>query len=148
MNDLHIYNNKVWDRLFDLLYACDQAVSDTEVDAELQLAGIDMRPAFLRLREMMDQRTARRLLAQARETRQSMMAELRGVVGPKIADLRKGVQEFIGCAFSGPEQVAHYHKLEKAATEEDLRSLMDDLTSLAKLRQTEDKKDKNVPKAK
>lgn len=145
MSDLHSYNNKVWDRLFDLLYACDESVSDIEVDADLQLAGINMRPAFLRLREMIDQRTAQNQFAQAHETRQSMMAELRNVVGPKIADLRKGVQEFIGRAFSGPEQVAHYHKLEKAATEDDLRSLMDDLTKLAKLRQT---KDKNEAKTK
>ena len=144
MSDLQAYNNKVWDRLFDLLYACDESVSDAEVDADLQLAGIDMRPAFLRLREMMDQRIARQRFARARETRQSMMDELCGVVGPKIADLRKGVRDFIDSAFSGPEQVAHYHKLEKAATEEDLQSLMDDLIRLAKLRQT---KDKHGPKA-
>ena len=54
------------------------------------------------------------------------------------------MREFIDRLFSGPEQVAHYHKLEKAATEEDLQSLMDDLTKLAELRQT---KDKDGPKA-
>lgn len=144
MSELQAHNEKVWDRLFELLYARDESVSDAEVDADLQQAGIDMRPAFHRLSEMIEQRKARLQFAQARETRQSMMDKLRGVVGPKVTDLRNGVHEFIDRVFSGPEQVAHYHKLEKAATEEDLQSLMDDLTRLAELRQT---KDKDEPKA-
>ena len=144
MSDLQAHNKKVWDRLFDLLYACDETVSDAEVDTDLQQAGIDMRPAFRRLSEMIEQRKARQQFAQARETRQSMIDKLRSVVGPKVTDLRNGVREFIDRLFSGPEQVAHYHKLEKAATEEDLQSLMDDLTKLAELRQT---KDKDGPKA-
>jgi hypothetical protein len=139
MSELQVHNKKVWDRLFDLLYACDESVSDAEVDADLLQAGIDMRPAFRRLSEIIEQRKAHLQLALARETRQSMMDKLRGVAGPKITDLRNGVREFIDRVFSGPEQVAHYHKLEKAATEEDLQSLMDDLTMLAELRQTKDK---------
>ncbi len=144
MSDLQVHNKEVWDRLFDLLYACDESVTDSEVDTDLQHAGIDMRPAFRRMHEMIEQAKARQQFADARDTRQLMMDRLRAVVGPKVTDLRNGVREFIDRVFSGPEQVAHYHKLEKAASEEDLQSLMDDLTRLAELRKT---KDQDGPKA-
>lgn len=144
MSNLQPHNRQVWDRLFDLLYACDESVTDAEVDADLQQAGIDMRPAFRRLQAMIEQKKARQQLARARETRNSIMDRLRDVVGPAVTDLRAGVRDFIDRVFSGPEQVAHYHKLEKAATDEDLKSLMDDLTKLAELRQA---KDKDGPKA-
>jgi hypothetical protein len=139
MSDLETHNQTVWDRLFDLLYACEESITDAEVDADLQQAGIDMRPAFRRLHEMIEQKKARQQFARAREFRASLMDKLQDVVSPKVSDLRTGVREFIDRVFSGPEQVAHYHKLEKAATDEDLQSLMDDLTKLAELRQTRDK---------
>lgn len=144
MSDLRFQDLKVWDRLFDILYGCDESVTDAEVEIDLQQARIDMQPAFRRLHEMIERKKARQQFAKARETRQSMMDKIRDVVGPKVTDLRNGVREFIDRVFSGPEQVAHYHKLEKAATEEDLQSLMDDLTRLAELRQT---KDEDAPKA-
>lgn len=144
MSDLQAQNKQVWDRLFNLLYACDESITDVEVDADLQQAGIDMRPAFRRMHEIIEQRQARQQFARAGETRQSIIDKLRGVVGPKVTDLREGAREFIDRVFSGPEQFAHFHKLEKAATDEDLQSLMDDLTKLAELRQT---KDKDGPKA-
>lgn len=139
MSDLQAQNKNAWDRLFDLLYACDETITDAEVDADLQQAGIDMRPAFRRLQEMIEQTRARQQFAQAHEVRTTMMDKLGDLVGPQVSNVRDGVREFIDRVFSGPEQVAHYHKLEKAATEEDLQSLMDDLTKLTELRQTRDK---------
>ena len=145
MSDLQAYDDWVWDRLFDVLFACDESVTDDVVDAELQDAGIDMKPAFRRLNELIEQKTAREQLARAHEIRASMMEKLRDIIGPKVSDLRSGVRDFIDRAFSGPEQVAHYNKLETAATDEDLQSLLDDLTKLAELRRA---KDDNGPETK
>lgn len=144
MSDLQAHNKKVWDRLFDLLYACDEFISDSEVDADLEQAGIDMQPAFRRLHGMIEQLNARRQFVQARETRRILMEKIAGVVAPNVTDLRAGVRDFIDRVFSGSEHVAFYHKLEKAATEEDLQSLMDDLSRLAQLRQP---KETDEPKA-
>jgi hypothetical protein len=88
MSDLQAHNQKVWDRLFDLLYPCDESITDAEVDADLQQAGIDMRPAFRRLHEMIEQKKARQQFARAGEVRASMMNKLRDVVSPKVGDLR------------------------------------------------------------
>lgn len=137
MSDLHSYDNHVWDRLFDSLYSSDGGISDAEIDSELREAHIDIGPAVHRLRAIIEERRARQKLAEAREHRSSLMERLRPVIGPTVKDLRAGVREFIDRVFSGPEQVAHYHKLERAATDEDLSSLLDDLTRLAELRRTE-----------
>jgi len=138
MSDLQAYDDRVWDRLFDVLFACDESVTDDVVDAELQDAGIDMKPAFRRLHELIEQKKAREQLVRAHDIRASMMERLRDVVGPKVGDLRSGVREFIDRVFSGPEQVAHFNKLERAASDEDLQSLLDDLTRLAELRPAKD----------
>jgi len=143
MSDLQLHNQEVLDRLLKLLYSCDENVPDSEVNDELTHAAVDMQPAFRRLHDMIEQKQARHELAHARDTRTSILNRLQDVVGPAVSDIRTGVQEFINRAFSGPEQVAHYHKLEKAATDEDLLSLLDDLTRLAELRKT---KDPNAPK--
>jgi hypothetical protein len=52
------------------------------------------------------------------------------------------VKELIGRVFTGPELIAHYHKLDKMASDEDMQSLMDDLNKLAAMReqQNNDKK--------
>lgn len=144
MSDLQPSNNQVWDRLFELLYGCDESITDVEVDADLQRAGIDMRPAYRRFQAMITERQARHRLAMARGTRTSIIEKLRDVVSPQVSDLRTGVRDFIDRVFSGSEQVAHFHKLDKAATDDDLKSLMDDLCRLAEIRQA---KDKDGPKA-
>lgn len=134
MSDLHLDNYAIWDRLFELLYPCDEQQSDEEIASELQEAGIDMRPAFQRMHALLDQHRAREQLARAPELRVSMLEKIRSIVGPKVDDIRSGVREFINRSFSGPEQVAHFHKLEKSATDEDLQTLLDDLSRLLKLR--------------
>lgn len=145
MSDLQRHDNRVWDFFFDLLYSCDETISDPEVDADLQRAGIDMRPAVSRLQRMIEQKKARARFTQARDLRTSMIDKVRDVVAPHVQNLRDGVSELIDRVFTGPELIAHHHKLEKAATDEDLQSLMDDLSRLAALREN---RDKDEPKAK
>jgi hypothetical protein len=137
-SDIRRYGNEVWDRLFQALYPCDESVTDAEVDADLKKAGIDMRPANARLRFLIDQKKAQSQLQLAQEVRASALERVRNVVAPRVENLRAGVQDLISRLFPGPEQALHFHKLEKAATDEDLQSLMDDLNRLASLRQSED----------
>lgn len=138
MSDLKRFGNDVWDRLFDLLYDCDEQGTNAEVKSRLQAAGIDMRPAYRRMHQMIAERKARAQLAGAAAVRQSMMQKLAGVIAPPVEDLRTGIRNLIDQAFTGTAQVAHYQKLENAASEEDLRSLLEDLTKLATLRQEQD----------
>ena len=138
MSEPRRYSTQVWDSLFEMLYACDESLSDAEIDADLQRERIDVRPALRHVQQLIEQANARDQLSRAAETRLSMIDKLRGIVTPQVENLRAGIKGLIDRAFPESAQVAHYQKLEKAASEEDLRSLLDDLTKLAALRQDQD----------
>jgi hypothetical protein len=120
---------QVWDKLFDLLYPCDEQLTDEEAHAELERLGIDMEPAFQRLHKMMEVQRARVKMASAKEQRATFADRLRDVVAPKVDDLRNGIQKLIEKLPTEQAQLA-FHKLEGAASEEDLQSLFDDLERL------------------
>jgi len=124
------HNYPVWDRLFLLLYPCDESVTNDEVDADLKRLGVDMKPAFQRLHKMIEIQKARAQFAVAKEKRASIGARVRDIVAPKMDDLRNGVKSLIGKIKGDEAQLAYFHKLEGAASEEDLQSLLDDLEKL------------------
>jgi hypothetical protein len=137
MSDMR-HNYPVWDRLFQLLYPCDEQLSDAEIDADLKRAGIDMEAAYRRLNTIVELHRARAKLAGAKQIRASLCEQIHNVVAPRLDDLRSGVKNLINKALSGPEQLAYFHKLESAATDQDLQSLMDDLEKLAAIRELRD----------
>lgn len=130
MSDDMRHKYPVWDRLLLLLYPCDDSVTDSEVDADLERLGIDMKPAFVRMHKMIETQRARAQFASAKERRASLSERLSNVVAPKIEDLRNGVRNLIGKIKGDEAQLAYFHKLEGAASEEDLQSLFDDLEKL------------------
>ncbi len=50
-----------------------------------------------------------------------------------MAALRESLRELIQRQFTGTEQLVHFRKLESAASEDDLRSLFEDLERLRSL---------------
>jgi hypothetical protein len=135
MSDLQNLDNNVWDRLFHLLYACDETVTDAEVAEDLQRAGIDTRRILTRIEAMIEERKARARFAEARAIRAGLSVQIRDIVAPKVQNMRAGARALIEKIFTGQEQLVHFNKLESAATEHDVQSLLDDLTKLAALRQ-------------
>lgn len=132
------HSDQVWDRFFTLLYPCDETVTDEEVDADLNRLRIDMVPAFSRLRNMVLAHRAKEKLSTAKETRQALAGKIQDIFAPKLNDIREGIKKLIDRAFAGQEQLAYFHKLESAASEDDLRSLLDDLERLTTLRKLGD----------
>ena len=144
MSNPQHFNGPVWDRLLDLIYACDDTVTDAEVDDNLKRFGIDMQSANLRLHRMMAEHRARASLAAAKEARPSIVDRIRNVVAPRIDELRTGVKELIGRALNPSERLAYFHKLESVASEQDLESLLDDLEKLAAIRERDDRNESST----
>lgn len=138
MSNLQPQNHEAWDRFFDWLVPSDEELNDSEIDTTLQRAGIDLQVPLARLGEMIEDHKARISLMHAPEMRLSLLKQLRGVVGPPIGTLREGLRDYIVRCFSGAEQSVQFRKLEKAATPEDLQSLLDDLTALESLKHSKD----------
>lgn len=138
MTDRFRPENDVWDRFLSLLYPCDDSVTIEEIDEDLERAGIDFESAYQRVQKMIATQRARAKLASARVTRESMGSRIRDVIAPKVENLRESVRNMIGRAGTEEQQMAYFHKLQEAATEEDLQSLFDDLEKLSALREMSD----------
>ena len=135
MGDVLGHGTEVWDRLFDLLYAEDDTDSDDDVKAELESLGIDMRPAYQRFHQMIEQHKARSALANAREAYSFILEEIKSIAAPHVENIQAGIEQLIARISAGQEQVAHFQRLKAATSQEDLQSLLDDLTKLAAIRE-------------
>jgi len=134
MSKPDLNNPHLWDKLFDFLFSCDVHTTDRDVQDDLREAGIDMKSAFARMQEMIEQARARERLAAAPQRRASLLERVKDTAASHITDLREAVRLLIERAAKGQEQAAYFHKLETTATDEDLRSLLHDLELLAHLR--------------
>lgn len=128
----------VWDRFLSLLYPCDDSMTIEEIDADLERAGIDFDSAYQRVQKMIATQRARARMISAKKTRQSLGDRVRDVAAPKMENLRDSVRRLIGTSSTGQQQMAYFHKLQDAASEDDLQSLLDDLEKLATLREMAD----------
>jgi hypothetical protein len=89
-----------------------------------------MEPGYRRLAAMVEAPRARAKLAGAGNVRASLCDKIHNVVAPRMEDLRNGLRSMIGKLRGDQAQLAYFHKLEGAASEEDLQSLLDDLEKL------------------
>ncbi|MGE0710325.1 MAG: hypothetical protein AB7N76_13570 [Planctomycetota bacterium] len=131
MSDLRKYGDKVWDRFFDqLLTPVTSTTPMEEVDAELALMEIDVAPAVSKVRKAVESARARARLASAKAERPRALDRLRQLVTAAPDALRDSLHAMIEQRFAGTAQAAYFRKLEGAASEEDLRSLLEDLERL------------------
>ena len=140
MSEIDRYSDEVWDRFFDFLSEPVSALSQEEVREELTHYGLDITKAVSRVQRALATAKAKNQLAVAREKRASIVEKLTSVVAPKIEGLRERLDEMIAGKLKGSVQAAYFRKLEKAADEDDLRRLMDDierLDALANIDETE-----------
>jgi len=128
-SNLRQYSDQVWDRFFDFVFPCDELLTRQEVQAELQRHGVDVRPAIARVREALDAKRAREALDAARQRRSSILKTAQDVTAPVGQALRQSLQQIIS-RLSGSEQAAYFRKLETAASDGDMQSLLEDLHRL------------------
>lgn len=142
MKDLERFDDRTWRKLFTFLLPNEEDMTDEEVETELQHLGIDTRPGLVKLQEGLKKiaaaQEARATLEVARRRRPSIMAKLRAMASKvsslNIDELRHVIRE----RFSGTAQAAFFRKLDSAASEDDLRSLLEDMSKLDTLSEESD----------
>lgn len=130
MNDLSQFDESVWDRFFDFVEPAESAMTHAEVQEELQRLGIDVTRAVSKVRNALEAVNARSLLQEARTKRAKLTARLNEIVAPVESTFRKRVQQLIRKKFEGTLQAAYFRKLESAASDADLQSLLEDMYRL------------------
>ena len=133
MNDKIPPSEKVWDQFVDLIYSGNDDFDDMDyVESELEKFGVNTDSAVTRMRCLVEKHAAKQRLVNAGDRLKKLTDAVSDVVAPPIADLRKKVKDLIS-GQNGSKQLAFFHKLEDAATEDDLKSLLDDLEKLSAL---------------
>jgi hypothetical protein len=130
MSDLRQFDDRIWDRFFDFVYPCEPRRSREEVQVELRRLGINVRSAVDAVLQAIESAKARAQLAAAKQRRVNIGATLGQVVPPPPEGLRSTLRQLIAQRFGSSETAAHWYKLEKEASDEDLRSLLSDMQLL------------------
>lgn len=122
-------DSEVWDRFIDLIYPIGESLDEEQIDKVLERHGINVDAALVRMNNMVERFEAKRSLADAGKKRATLSEKVREIVAPPLENLRSGIKELVN-DLSEKKQLAYFHKLEEAASEEDLQSLMDDIRKL------------------
>ena len=137
MKTISEYDDRVWSRFFDFVFPDEQELTREQVQAELRDSGVDMRPTLAKLQGMLrnirESEDARAALESARKSRPSVVARLMGFEVPSGPVIREKLKDMIRNRLTGHQQAVYARKLEDAASDEDLRSLLEDLSRLEAL---------------
>jgi len=137
--NLEHFDTDLCEKLFNFAYPDQKDMDRKDVQKELQRLNIDMRPVKAKLEMALNaysqSQKARVELKTAREKRLSLLDKLKQVKIPNLPTLRKELQEIIAQHLNTTLQAAYFRKLEEAATEQDLQSLLEDMLLLESLDQ-------------
>lgn len=142
MKNLDRFDDRTWNKFFTFLFPNEESMTLHEVEAELQHLGIDNRPGLAKvqrgLKKMAAAREARAALETAKKRRPSLLTKLRNMTSEVGSLTKEELRRIIKERFSGTAQAAFFRKLDSAASEEDLRSLLDDMSKLDALTEESD----------
>ena len=139
MSDFTRFQEPVWDRFFDFVFACDEELSRSDVQEELKRRGIDVTKAVNKVQQALRTAKARAELKAARQSRPALLAKARRFSLPDIGAGLEEIKRRIAELFRESHvQAAFFRKLEAAESEEDLRSLLEDAELLDALSEEED----------
>ena len=133
MSELRRFDDRVWDRFFEFVYHCELQQSREEVQNELRRLQIDVRPAINAVLQAVESMKARIQLAAARHERASVGARIAKVIPSTPDAMRDNLRQLVAQRFGTSETAAYWYKLEKEASDDDLKSLLDDFHLLGEL---------------
>jgi len=125
------------DKLLNFIYPDESNMTDEEIQAELQRLKIDMRPAIeilnMALNFRNEKQKAQAKYKTAREKRLSLLEKFKQIKIPNLPVQRNILQEMIAQLLNAPLKATYSRKLEEAASEQDLQSLLEDILRLESL---------------
>ena len=125
------------DKLLNFIYPDESNMTDEEIQAELQRLKIDMRPEIEKLNMALnfcnEKQKAQAKYKTAREKRLSLLEKFKQIKIPNLPVQRNVLKEMIAQLLNAPLKATYSRKLEEAASEQDLQSLLEDILRLESL---------------
>lgn len=123
------------DRLLSFVYPDESSMTDEEIRAELKRLRINTQPAMdkitFALQKAEKKEQAQKSLADAKEKRLKMLEIVQGI-HTTVSNTREEIRKWIMEHLSGSQQALFCRKLEESS-DEDLKSLVEDIQSLEEL---------------
>ncbi len=130
-----------WDALFDALADETTNLTPEEIRANLKAHQIDVSPAVGRVTKAIEAARARASLEAASARRQTFAArfeQLRQSAVRPLEGAKRQISEILDQCRRDAVPQAYFNRLQEATTEEDIRSLVEDLEGLSLLREDGD----------
>jgi hypothetical protein len=129
---------QIWDRFFDFACPPNDELSRAEVQAKLSALGIDVIKQMSRIEQALQTVQAKEALAAAKERRPRLVETIRSIAAEAGESVREQLRRLIGERVQGELQAAYFRKLEAAASDDDLQSLLDDMCRLEAMEKESD----------
>ncbi len=125
-------DNITCNRLLSFVYPDESTMTDAEIQAELKQSNINTQPAMdkilFALQKEQKKEEAQVSLKNAKEKRLLMLKKFKNI-NPTVSNTREGIWEWIMEHLSGSQQALYCRKLEESS-DEDLKSLVEDIQCL------------------
>ena len=134
MNNINELDDRVWSRFFDFVFTDERNLTRDQVREELRQQGIDLRETRAKLlstlKNAREAQEARTTLEHAKQRRRIFLEKLTGIKLPAGSDVRATLKRMITDRLSGEQQAVYARKLENVSSDQDLRSLIEDISLL------------------
>lgn len=130
-----------WDALFDALAEETTSLTPEEIRTNLKAHQIDVSPAVGRVTKAIEAARARASLQAASARRQTIAVrfeQLRQAAVRPLEEAKRRISEVLDQYRRDAVPQAYFNRLQEATTEEDIRSLVEDLEGLNLLREDGD----------
>ncbi|MGD9691398.1 MAG: hypothetical protein AB7G17_00990 [Phycisphaerales bacterium] len=122
-----------WDALFDALAQETAGLTPEEIRANLKAHQIDVSQTVNKVTKLIEAARARAALQAASARRQTITArfeQIRQAAARPFEDAKRRISEVLDQYGRGTIPQAYFNRLQEANTEEDMRSLIEDLEGL------------------
>jgi ACT domain-containing protein len=130
------YSDSTWMQFLDFVFPCDEKLTHAEVQKALRNQGIDMTAAQQKLKSMLESARAQERLKNApamHEEALGLLARMSSKISSDLNTVRERVKSLLTTSPNQSMQTVYLRRLETASTDEDLRSLLEDLEKLQEL---------------
>ena len=142
MKDAKKHDQQLLEHLFDFLFPSDEMMTRAEVQEELRQRKIDVEPVVekiaVALNKARERERAKAALEAARERRPTVMDAIQNTVAGSVGLARESIEKLLKKKLAGAGQAVYMRRLESASSDEDLRSILDDLAKIEKLPEESD----------
>ncbi len=142
MKNIEDYDDIMWENLFEFVFPDEKNLSRKEVQSELLKLDIDIRPAWdkiqMALEYSKEAERARKDLEFAKRKRTTTLAKFKNIQVPSIQSIRGQIIKLIQVRLTDPQKLVYCRKLESAASDNDLKALLEDLLRLDELSKDSD----------